>query len=99
MAYDAFSPFGEDRADWRAGMIASTIANCHITRGAALKPSDFMLHPPRYPHTHPASGQAITQEEWERIQEENQIAAWQRLTGTPPTSPASPAPSPTSPAP
>lgn len=41
-AYYAVEPWGEERADLRAGIIASTQANCHRTKGAAFKPSDFM---------------------------------------------------------
>jgi hypothetical protein len=43
MAYEALEPFGEERADMRAGIIASTIAN--VNRGKGQKPfspTDFM---------------------------------------------------------
>ena len=43
MAYYNMEPFGEMRADLRAGIIASTIAN--VNRGkrhAAFKPDQFM---------------------------------------------------------
>lgn len=41
--YYRLEPFGEERADLRAGIVASTIANCHVgKRGKAFKPSDFM---------------------------------------------------------
>jgi len=43
IAYSNVDPFGEEIADLRAGTVASTIANCHRTRGAAFKPSDFMV--------------------------------------------------------
>jgi hypothetical protein len=37
------SPFGDERADLRAGIVASTMANCHATRRSkAFEPSDFM---------------------------------------------------------
>jgi hypothetical protein len=42
MAYDSLEPFGEQRADLRSGIVASTIANCHRSRGPAFKPQDFM---------------------------------------------------------
>ena len=39
MAYDRLSPMGDDRGDFQAGIVASTMANCH---GAKLAPKDFM---------------------------------------------------------
>lgn len=43
MAYAEVEPFGETRADLRAGIVASTIHNCHITkRSDARSPADFM---------------------------------------------------------
>lgn len=36
------SPWGERRADLRAGIIASTIYNVNITRGKSMKAADFM---------------------------------------------------------
>ena len=44
MAFDTLEPIdSERRADLRAGIIASTIANCHRRRDAQpFKPSDFM---------------------------------------------------------
>ena len=37
------SPFGDERADLRAGIVASTVANCHATRRSkAFEPADFM---------------------------------------------------------
>lgn len=46
MAYFQFEPWGEERADLRSGIVASTIAN--VNRGKntpAFKPEDFM---PKY---------------------------------------------------
>ena len=40
MAYDRINPFGESRADYRAAIIASTVASAHL--GSNLPPSDFM---------------------------------------------------------
>ena len=43
MAYAKLEPFGEERADLRAGIVASTIAN--VNRGKnqkPYKPTDFM---------------------------------------------------------
>jgi len=37
-----FDPWGEERGDLRAGIIASTMVNIQRTRGALLAPSDFM---------------------------------------------------------
>lgn len=42
-AYYELEPFGEERADLRAGIIAATIANVHRgKRSRPYKPSDFM---------------------------------------------------------
>lgn len=40
-AYYRLDPWTEDRADLRAGTVASVVANCH-TRDATFKPSDFI---------------------------------------------------------
>jgi len=43
MAFAHLEPFGEARADLRAGIIASTIANVHRgKRSKAFKPEDFV---------------------------------------------------------
>jgi hypothetical protein len=42
MAYYEMEPFGEERADLRAGIIASTVANVNRAKGKAYKPQDFM---------------------------------------------------------
>ena len=42
MAFARLHPFGEWRADLRAGIVASTIANVNRGKGKAYKPSDFM---------------------------------------------------------
>jgi hypothetical protein len=43
LAYAALEPFGEERADLRAGIVASTLANVNRRKGQrALKPRDFM---------------------------------------------------------
>lgn len=49
MAYDRLSPIGEERADLRAGIVSSVIANTHRTKGDPFKPQDFMpfLEKPR----------------------------------------------------
>jgi hypothetical protein len=44
LAYYGLNPWGPERADLRAGTIASTVANCMSDKGN-YKPSDFM---PRY---------------------------------------------------
>ena len=36
------SPWGDERADLRAGIIASTIANVNRGKGKAFSPGDFM---------------------------------------------------------
>lgn len=43
MAYDTLEPIGEVRGDFRAGLIASTIANVNRRKGSrALTPQEFM---------------------------------------------------------
>ena len=43
MAYDRLEPWGEERADLRAGIIAATIANSmRGKKGKPFKPADFM---------------------------------------------------------
>lgn len=44
MAYFEEDPFGEERADWRSGMIASVIANVNRNpkKGRAFTAQDFM---------------------------------------------------------
>jgi len=44
MAYERLEPWGEIRADLRAGIIASTVVNCQRTSdsGSPVQPSDFM---------------------------------------------------------
>lgn len=43
MAYARLEPWGEDRADLRAGIIASTMANSmRGKKGKPFKPQDFM---------------------------------------------------------
>ena len=54
MAYNAIEPFGEERADLRAGIVAATTAN--VWRGKkdkAFKPTDFMPYykPPQRQQT------------------------------------------------
>lgn len=52
MAYARLEPFGEERADLRAGIIASTVANVHRSRKQRpMKPSDFM---PKFDYRPPA---------------------------------------------
>lgn len=43
MLYEQIEPFGERRADLRAGMNCATTANVHRTREQPYPPSDFML--------------------------------------------------------
>jgi len=45
MAFAQIEPFGDVRADIRAGMVASPLLNVHIRKGSRrAKPSDFMLN-------------------------------------------------------
>ena len=44
MEYFALEPYGAERDNIHAGLIASTIANVHISKKEKmLKPADFML--------------------------------------------------------
>lgn len=44
MEYYALEPFGAERDNIHAGLIASTVANVHISKkDKMLKPADFML--------------------------------------------------------
>lgn len=43
-------PWGEERADWRAGRIASVVYNAWRDKSqSAVSARDFMLHPPPLP--------------------------------------------------
>lgn len=43
MAFYRLEPFGDERADLRAGIVASTVVNVNRgKRGKATKPTDFM---------------------------------------------------------
>ena len=43
MAYYQLEPFGDYRADYRSGVVASTFANAHRTKDAnPFRPEDFM---------------------------------------------------------
>lgn len=42
IAYFNLEPFGEERADLRAGIVASTIYNVNRGKGRAMHPIDFM---------------------------------------------------------
>ena len=43
MAYATLEPFGEERADLRAGIVASTVANVHRGKGdKPIPPTDFL---------------------------------------------------------
>jgi len=54
MAYEELEPFGEARADMRAGIIAATFANVHRRKGARpFKPIDFMPKFDRQPEQTP----------------------------------------------
>lgn len=53
MAYDQLEPFGEDRADIRAAIVASTVANCH---GNKTRLRDFL---PRWEKPAPLSWEQV----------------------------------------
>ena len=48
MAFAQLEPFGEQAAFWRAGMLASVIANVYRAKGKkAFKPEHFMPKEPK----------------------------------------------------
>jgi len=50
MAYATIEPFGEERADYRAGLICSTLVNLQRTKGSKkYEPEDFMMFTRRRP--------------------------------------------------
>jgi hypothetical protein len=52
MAYYRLEPFGEVRADVRAGIVASTLANVHRKRSAPpFSPLDFLAFPEPKPES------------------------------------------------
>lgn len=58
MAFDSLEPFGDQRADLRAGIVAATVVNSNPWRkkgSRAARPSDFMLvnQGERRPAMHP----------------------------------------------
>ncbi len=57
IAYAEIEPFGEERADLRAGIVASTMANINRQKGKpAYKPQDFM---PKFGKQEPQSWQSM----------------------------------------
>jgi hypothetical protein len=42
MILDSIEPIGLDRHDINAGIIASTMANCHLPKGRSVQPADLM---------------------------------------------------------
>lgn len=60
-AYFRLEPFGAERADLRAGIVAATVANVAGGRrkGQAVKPGDFM---PDFTKAAPAAGGEIDRE-------------------------------------
>jgi hypothetical protein len=53
MAFHNLDPWGEYRADLRAGIVASTVANVNTVRGRKFKPSDFMVDYLKRPEPEP----------------------------------------------
>ncbi len=59
MEYANLEPFGEERADLRAGIVASTMANVWRGKnGKAAKPGDFM---PKFGGEQPKEPQSLEQ--------------------------------------
>lgn len=44
IAYNRIEPIGPQRADLAAGIVASTVANAHRSKGPSFKPQDFMAY-------------------------------------------------------
>lgn len=42
IAYDRMDPYGPERLDLHAGIVASTIASVNAGKGQTFRPSDFM---------------------------------------------------------
>jgi len=64
MAYASLEPFGEERADVRAGIIAAVIANANRDRKKRpepFTPADFMPLVKRAPAAEPLSPDALTE--------------------------------------
>jgi hypothetical protein len=79
IAYYNLEPWGEERADWRAGMVAATIANAHRDpkKHAPFRPADFM---PRFQRPTEEGGQM----DWRLMKQslEMAIAAAEAAKGT-----------------
>lgn len=62
-AFDRIEPFGEERADLRTGILASTLCNLRGRKGRRSQPQDFMPRfggePSRRRATTPAAMRAI----------------------------------------
>lgn len=41
-AFDEITPFGDERADLRMGILGSHLANIHIQKGRRYKPTDLI---------------------------------------------------------
>lgn len=57
MGYYRLDPWGGERQDLQAGIVAATIANVYRGKGRAYKPGDFM------PHFQPKARRVQTKEE------------------------------------
>jgi hypothetical protein len=47
IAFSRIEPFGPEHEDWRAAMIAATVANAHLPKGKKARIADFMPKRPR----------------------------------------------------
>ncbi len=64
-AYYLVEPWGEERADLRAGIVASTVANVHRDpKQAAFEPADFM---PQFAEPEPPGDAGTLAEKWARV--------------------------------
>lgn len=80
-AYYDLEPFGDMRADYRTGLLASMIANIFRRKGdKPLLPTDFMLHSDAHPEKKTATAAPATAADRRKSQEE-MIKAMKALEG------------------
>ena len=78
VTYSEVEPFGEERADLRAGIIASIIANVNRDpkKGKAYQPTDFM---PKFGKVGKAGKPLTSVDEWKKFR--NQMKAGMVVVG------------------
>jgi hypothetical protein len=61
VAYYDVNPWDEWRADLRAGIVASTLANVHSSKKGKFKPRDFMVDFSKRGHREPKTPEQLRQ--------------------------------------